>query len=368
MIQALWRFAAGALLSIFVTDGASAQTGSALPPYLAGLSGTKPLSASELATRDILQLDYGMLSLYDNAGSVYRRNFLARHPVILALFTNTGGRMILYRPGQSPVEAASVPAVYQVLKSVGHSTMAIGQIVVPSIGAPDDQRWIAPMQAYRAQMKTALDGLGAVDDIAAEWKDTLREILGNNVAYMDDCLARRALALESLEAFSRRQDPLLKRIIDWAAATQVGHWMSVLDAWKASLGPNWQKTYAATNTIYVARQNNVLYSVLAQYFGPDALNDRLILLETLSFTTTPQDMMMALGRIVGDRSIGNLFFGNYWLMDYELMGGGARRSIGAEMQRRGQQPFLPPAVPFGSRQWPMLITPGPGPTSLEDLK
>jgi hypothetical protein len=31
------------------------------------------------------------------------------------------------------------------------------------------------------------------------------------------------------------------------------------------------------------------------------------------------------------------------------------------------KPFLPPAVPFGSKQWPTLITPGPGPTSLADL-
>jgi len=28
---------------------------------------------------------------------------------------------------------------------------------------------------------------------------------------------------------------------------------------------------------------------------------------------------------------------------------------------------LPPAVPFGSHQWPTLITPGDGPTSLDDL-
>jgi hypothetical protein len=31
------------------------------------------------------------------------------------------------------------------------------------------------------------------------------------------------------------------------------------------------------------------------------------------------------------------------------------------------KPFLPPAVPFGSHQWPTLITPGAGPTSLDDL-
>jgi hypothetical protein len=29
--------------------------------------------------------------------------------------------------------------------------------------------------------------------------------------------------------------------------------------------------------------------------------------------------------------------------------------------------FLPPVVPFGSKQWPTLITPGPGPASIADL-
>jgi hypothetical protein len=32
----------------------------------------------------------------------------------------------------------------------------------------------------------------------------------------------------------------------------------------------------------VARQTNVLFSVLAQFFGPDAINDRLLLIETIS--------------------------------------------------------------------------------------
>ncbi len=60
--------------------------------------------------------------------------------------------------------------------------------------------------------------------------------------------------------------------------TQVGHWMGVLEGWKKMLGQDWDKTYAASNTIYVARQNNVLFSVLAQFFGPEAMNDRLMLM------------------------------------------------------------------------------------------
>jgi hypothetical protein len=142
----------------------------------------------------------------------------------------------------------------------------------------------------------------------------------------------------------------------------------VLAGWKTQLSADWDKTYAASNTIYVARQNNVLFSVLAQFFGPDAINDRLILIETMSFTTTPQEMLTSLTRIIADRSVGALFFGNYHLMDYELMGGDARAAIIAESAKRETTAFLPPLVPFGSKQWPTLVTPGPGPASIADLK
>ena len=49
------------------------------------------------------------------------------------------------------------------------------------------------------------------------------------------------------------------------------------------------------------------------------------------------------------------------------MGGDARAAIAAESAKLGTTPFLPPPVPFDSKQWPMRITPGPGPTSIADL-
>jgi len=267
----------------------------------------------------------------------------------------------------APLDAPSVPIVYQLLKSVGHSTMALTEIVGPYLDNPASQSWRGPMAAYRARMKAALDGLDATP-MQADWWDNSRIILENNIAFMDDCLAKGSISLAALQAFAKKQAPNLKHNIHWAAQTQVGHWMNVIGEWKTMLGSDWDKTYAASNTIYVARQNNILFSVLAQYFGPEAINDRLLLIETISFTTTPDEMLTSLTRIISDRTVGALFFGNYYLMDYELMGGDARAAIIAEDEKRGMRAFLPPAVPFGSKQWPTLITPGPGPTSLADVQ
>jgi hypothetical protein len=55
-------------------------------------------------------------------------------------------------------------------------------------------------------------------------------------------------------------------------------------------------------------------------------------------------------------------------MDYELMGGDARAAIVAETAKRGMTAYLPPLVPFGSKQWPALVTGGPGPATIADLK
>ena len=67
--------------------------------------------------------------------------------------------MILYRPGMAPTEAPQVPIVYQLLKSVGHSTMALAEVVGPYVDNPDDKSWRGAMLAYRSQMQSALDGL-----------------------------------------------------------------------------------------------------------------------------------------------------------------------------------------------------------------
>ncbi|MEA2736759.1 MAG: hypothetical protein QOH05_66 [Acetobacteraceae bacterium] len=357
----------GVVLSLLaMADTSIAASPVDLPTAMQPIAGSITTTPQSVAHNNVLALNTAMFELYGDAGKLFQHNILSQHPIILGMFSGSGGRFILYRPNKEPIEAPSVPTVYQLLKSVGHSTMALAEVVIPYLDNPANQAWRAPMLAFRIRMQSALDTLDGTD-MPASWRDTARSVLRNNVAFMDDCLQKQAISSADLQGFAAKQAPLLKPVIAWAAQTQVAHWMSVIANWKTMLGDDWDKTYAASNTIYVARQNNVLFSVLAQFFGPDAINNRLLLIETISFTSTPSDMLESLTRIIADRSVGAVFFGDYHLMDYELMGGDARAAIITETARRGMQPTLPPAVPFGSHQWPTLITTGPGPTSLADL-
>ena len=214
---------AGATLLI-CASGANAQT---LPSYMAPISGKTVTAPADIATKDMLALNTGMFELYGDAAKIFQKNILDKHPVILALFSGAGGRMILYRPGMAPLEAPQVPVVYQLLKSVGHSTMALAEVVGPYVDNADDKSWRGAMLAYRSRMQSALDGLD-LTPMEPSWRDNNRIILKNNIAFMDECIAKGVIPFAALEAFGKKQASYLAKNVTWAAQTQVGHWMNVL--------------------------------------------------------------------------------------------------------------------------------------------
>src|SRR5437879_11476211 len=138
-------------VSIFVSGSTSAHAQS-LPPYMAPIAGKTAATSADIATKDMLALNTGMFELYGDAAKIFQSNILAKHPVILGLFSGAGGRMILYRPGMAPMDAPQVPVVYQLLKSVGHSTMALAEVVGPYVDHPDDTPWLGAMLSYRTPM------------------------------------------------------------------------------------------------------------------------------------------------------------------------------------------------------------------------
>jgi hypothetical protein len=349
----------------------SAATSSGVPDFLREvvLNAAPPPAKQDLAFRDVYQLNNSMFTIYDNSLGIYKKNIRARVPLIMGLFSGKGGRFILYRPGQEPLEAPSVAPIYQLAKSVGHCAMATYECVAPYIAdAKADQSWVAMMKSYRTEVQTAKDSIANLD-VKPEEKTLLQDTLAKMLTFMDACLKNGTFTYADVEAYARGVEPNAEKLIAVASSAQVSHWFEVLTEWKKLLGKDWDRTYALSNSIYVARQNNILFSVLVQFFGEKAINDRLIMLETTDFQATPEDMLTAFARIVSDRALGKVFFNNDRLMDYELLGFGGRAAIENEMAKLGKAPLLPPLVPFNSTEWPWKIDPktGSGPKSFDDL-
>src|SRR6266487_3451142 len=165
----LTRYAYAAMTSIMLLGLGTAAKAQDLPSFMAPIAGRTASSPAETATKNVLALNTMMFELYDDAARVFQANLLSKHPVILGLFSGAGGRFILYRPGMAPLEAPSVPIVYQLMKSVGHSVMALSEVVAPYLDNPANQSWRGPLLAYRSQMQTALDTLDATD-MQPDWR------------------------------------------------------------------------------------------------------------------------------------------------------------------------------------------------------
>lgn len=360
------------LLSLLTSASGIVLEASDVPDFMQSfvINENKPESKENVALDNVYVLNDDMFTIYDRSLEIYKKNFLSNHNVIMGLFSGKGGRFILYRPGQPPLEAESVPWVYQVAKSVGHCAMATFTLLAPYTADPSvDLAWLGSLKSYRTNVQTSMESLNAIDLDPEERKllsDTLKQI----AAFMDACIQNRTYTYQDIQLFSRTIKPNLAKLIDVATNAQVKHWWNVLEEWKKMIGKDWENTYGLSNSIYVARQNNILFSILAQFFGEKAINERLILLETTDFTATPELMMNAFMRIVSDRMIGEVFFKNKRLMDFELLGGSARKVIEAEAADHGFKAILPPQVPFNSHEWPWKIDPnsGTGPTNMGEIR
>ncbi len=339
----------------------------ALPCRAANPAPNAQAAKAKIAMDDVRQLNTSMFGFYEKGLVRFEKNF--PHPLIMALFSGTGGRFILYRPGQPPLEAPPVPPIYEIVKSTGHTAMGTYALVAPYIGtASTDHGWVDDMKAYRITVQTAKDNVDYLD-IKPNEKALVKDVLSKVLAFMDTSLKNGTFTSADVKAYTRGVEPDCEKLIAIGSSAQVGHWFEVLTEWKKLLGPEWDQTYALSNSIYVARQNNILFSVLVQFMGEKAINNRLLLLETTDFQVSPKDMHTSFSRIASDRILGKYFFNDDRLMDYELLGWGGRAAIEANMAKLGKKAILPPLVPINSNEWPWKtdLTKGSGPKSFQDL-
>lgn len=213
------------------------SNGGALPEFMRPVATDgPPVSPRDVAEHAVLALNASMIQLYETSLATFKQNMRERVPIILVVFSGEGGQMILYRPRRPPEVAPPVPIVYQLAKSVGHSTMALYEIVSPYLSDPQANRlWRAPLQMYRTQNQTALDSLPDLD-VSDEVRSVLSAILQRNVSFMDQCIANGGYSYQDLEEYIRGTTPLSIKTIGIGSGAQVGHWMRVVENWEERAG------------------------------------------------------------------------------------------------------------------------------------
>lgn len=369
--KAVWsRTAISSLWAAFLVLCAALVNAEKIPDSVDLITRHDPApTKAALAFRDVSKLNDFVLGGGETTLTVTQKNLRDRFPFIIGLFSASGGRFLLYRPGQPPLEAPPVPPIYQLAKAVAHAALGAYEIVAPALPNTDtDQSWLVPMQGFQAQLLVASAALPDLD-IEPGQRELLQATLDKVRKFVDACVARKACTYDEVVAYARAVEPETERLIALAADVQVAHWFDVLTDWKKQLGSDWDNTYAAINTLFATRQNNILYTITVQFMGEEAINRRLFLFETTNFKITPDEMYGIFTHYMHDRALSKVFFNDEDLMSHELLGGAVRRAVEAEAKQRGQKAILPSQAPLNSNQWPWLTEPekGSGARSLEDL-
>jgi len=248
--------------------------------------------------------------------------------------------------------------------------MAVYEILAPySLDPKANTAWQGPLRSFRTRADIVRESLSDLD-VKPEDRQLFKTTLDKLIAFSDVALKDGTFTYAALQEFCRDMETEEGGLTIMCSRVQVEHWCKVLDEWKALLGNDWDNTYGLTNSIYVTRQNNILFSVMAQYFGEDAINDRLMMIETTSFQTTPEEMLSVFSHTIADRTLSTVFFNTDRIMDTELLGWDGRKFIADEMKKRGRTAVLPPLVPLNSNEWPWRTDPakGSGPKSFDDLR
>ena len=331
--------------------------------YFQAATATESISPAD---KSVIALNNAMFTIYDYELGRFQKNLMDTVPVIVARFSSEGGHFTLYRPNQPPLVAPPPSVSYQLAKSVGHSVMITYNMMRPYIHtSTTDKSWRRNMSSFDIKVKTALKNLDSLNVPNAN-KQVYQQALTLIDNTLSKCLQEDRVTEEMLSQFDVQARPLIPTLIKIGSSAQVEGQMAVLAEWKKMLGKDWDSTYALTNTIYVARQNNMIFSILAEWMGKGAINHRLFLFETTDFTTTDKTMLDLWSRIMFDRQLAQGLFGDYYLMDSELIANGGREEIIKVAKQYNLPNILPQLEPFNSTGWPWRHNPhsGSGPASL----
>ena len=279
--------------------------------------GQERLSGAKAASQRLYDLDSKMQKNYTATQRLVGESL---SPVIIALFNGEGGKYILRRNGNTEA-VEPVPETYQQIKSVSHTLVGLFEIVAPYFKASGIDNWRPKLQEYSTMLKNALATLDQVG-LPENAEKNCRTILQGGVRFADKALMSGSFSADEYSSYAKSVWPAVQQNIELAAKLQVDHFEEVLTEWKTEMGnEEWSRMYAIVGTAWAMRRENVHFQILAQMMGRDAINDRLIIAESIA-DPTEHDLIMLLGRIVNDRDLAVHVFGGKleYRMDVELMG------------------------------------------------
>ncbi|WP_430397684.1 hypothetical protein [Ferrovibrio sp.] len=285
-----------------------------LPLLLAAM----PLRAQEdaAAVQQLLSLNRDFRSAYE---ATRKQMEAGAEPVLIV----GGSQLELYRRGMREWSADITPPLYTRYKVMAHIPFAVELILAPWLGR-NEPGWLPALQSYRDKVAALRDRLGQLG-FPAEQLPRQQAIADFSLRYMDTLLQTRRLDAADLRSFARGIAPDLLANADIAAVLQLDLMHAETSRLRARLGEaDWAKLWILVPGPKSPRAGNLQYSYYSRLLRGTEDEKRLLYFEGM-FDAQPS--LNQLGRYITDRQAAELFFGDAYRLDRDLLADGAARHL-----------------------------------------
>lgn len=139
--------------------------------------------------------------------------------------------------------------------------------------------------------------------------ETVQSMLTSIIQFCHTCLSTKQLNLTQWTKLNQDNFPLIKRCMQEATSLQANSIIRQIQHWKDNvLSPQeWRELYVVIPTVWPVHDRNPRKEIFKRLMHPDRVETHLICSE---WPRDHGEVRTLLGRIVGDRAIGRLVFGD----------------------------------------------------------
>lgn len=227
-------------------------------------------------------------------------------PILYVDFTLYGGRYTLVESASRIHVRQPNLAGYTELKSIAHTPLGIFLMIGEYWKYPLNGQWKPQLQAYRdqlalsrAQVTPANTGL-APNDVAIA-----NRVLDRSLIFIDDTLGDGTFTLDKFRAYTKSIADEVQYLTTVAALRQVQGMQAIVLEYKQILGARWDDVYVAISAIWTLTRENIHELIIKNQMRAERRETHVVVSEAIP---TLADARTLLGRIVGDRVIGEYVF------------------------------------------------------------
>ena len=141
-----------------------------------------------------------------------------------------------------------------------------------------------------------------------EMRECMNEMLTSVIDYCEGCLSTGVLDTSKWEQLNQENFPCIKQCMKTATKAQADACVRQLINWRDILGPiEWRELYVVIPTVWAVGAENPRKTMMRQLMNKDRIDTHII---TSEYPRNHAEARTLLGRVVADRAIGRLVFGD----------------------------------------------------------